>query len=136
MPKSIHEFMDFYGIKHDKKKAIFYKAVLKDGELYRASYRNSFTYSIGETKTEKCDTDVRENCGTGLHIAHLTWALDFGRGWDNLAIIEVETDIDKIVMPTDTDGKVRTSELQVLREVPLSECGIYGKILAKRREVS
>lgn len=26
-PKTIHEFMDFYEIKHDKKKAIFYKAV-------------------------------------------------------------------------------------------------------------
>ncbi|HWS31020.1 MAG TPA: hypothetical protein VN512_13020 [Clostridia bacterium] len=134
MPKTIHEFMDFYGIKHNKKTATFFKAVMKDGDLYRSSYKNAFTYSIGETKIEYCDPDVSVECGSGLHIAHLAWALDFGRDWSNLAILEVETDIDKIILPTGTDGKVRTSELKVLREVPLDECGVYGKILAKRRQ--
>ena len=133
MPKSIHEFMDFYGIKHDKKNAVFFKAVIKDGDFYRSSYDNKFTYAIGETKTEVCDTDTRCECSNGLHVAHLSWALGFGSDWKNLAILEVEADIDKIVMPDDSDGKVRTSELKVLREVPLCECGVYGKILEKRR---
>lgn len=35
-------------------------------------------------------------------------------------------------MPTNTDGKVRTSKVKVLREVPLEECGVFGKIIAKR----
>ena len=132
MPKSIHEFMDFYGVKHDKKKAVFYKAVHKIDGAYQSDHNGQFTYAIGETKHEKCDANTDIACSHGLHIAHLGWALNFGSNWDDLAILEVETDIDKIVMPTDTDGKVRTSELTVLREVPLSECGVYGKILANR----
>jgi hypothetical protein len=137
MPKTIHEFMDFYGIKHNKKKAIFYKAVRKkNGELVsdRDSY---FKYIVGETKIEpNCNMDIKEDCGQGIHISHLMWALDYGENWSNIAIIEVETDIDKIVMPKYTDGKVRTSEVKVLREVPLEECGLFGKMLAKRKNKS
>lgn len=33
----------------------------------------------------------------------------------------------------DLDGKVRTSELKVLREIPLEECGLLGEFLAKRK---
>lgn len=32
----------------------------------------------------------------------------------------------------DTDGKLRTSKVKVLEEIPLEECGVYGKILAKK----
>ena len=80
-----------------------------------------------------CDADTTEDCGRGLHISHLDWALRFGRDWSNLAILEVETNIDDIVKPDNTDGKVRTSKLKVIREVPLEECGVYGKILARRK---
>ena len=133
MPKTIHEFMDFYGIKHTKTKAVFYKAVRKqtDGILI-SDYNASFEYEVGKTKSEKCDPDVKRECSYGIHISHLDWALRFGSGWDNLAIIECETKIDDIVVPEGTDGKVRTSKIKVLREVPLEECGVYGKILAKR----
>ncbi len=134
-PKNIHDFMDFYGIKHTKSKAIFYKAVRKisDG-VYCSDYDLSFTYTIGEEKKEpSINTSVDEECGKGIHIAHLNWALDFGSNWANLAILEVETNISNIVCPLNTTGKVRTSAIKVLREVPLEECGIYGKILAKRK---
>ena len=135
MPKNIEEFMNFYGIKHTKTKAIFYKAIRKDEEgIYRSDYRSNFTYKIGEKKQEECDTDIYDNCSYGIHIAHLNWALQFGDDWEDLAILEVETKISNIVMPENTNGKVRTSEIKVLREVPLKECGVYGKILAKRRE--
>ena len=135
MPKNIEEFMNFYGIKHTKTKAIFYKAVRKDEEgIYRSDYRSNFTYKIGEKKQEECDTDIYDDCSYGIHIAHLNWALQFGDDWEDLAILEVETKISNIVMPENTNGKVRTSEIKVLREVPLKECGVYGKILAKRRE--
>lgn len=59
--------------------------------------------------------------------------MNFGEYWNNLAIIKVETKIKDIVLPQNTDGKVRTSEIKVLEEVPLEDCGVYGKILAKRR---
>lgn len=137
MPKNINDFIDFYGIKHTKTKAIFYKAVRKDKNgVYRADYNSDFTYEIGTFKKEKCNPDITQTCGYGINIAHLNWVLNFGKNWNDLAIIEVETKISDIVMPTDTDGKVRTSEIKVLREVPLEECGIYGKILAKRRQAN
>jgi hypothetical protein len=123
MPKNIHEFMDFYGIKHDEKTAIFYKAVNKVDGKYVSNYNPSFSYTVGENKTETCNKDTSVSCDNGIHISHLSWALDLGKDWPNLAIIEVVTDIDNIVMPVDTDGKVRTSEVKVLR-VSDKSCGM------------
>lgn len=60
------------------------------------------------------------------------WALDYGYNWDNLAIIEVEADVTKIVVPKNGSGKVRTDRVKVLREVPFEECGLRGKMLAKK----
>ena len=132
-PKTIDEYVSFYGIKHDKKTGHFFKAVRRseDGTLY-SNYNASFRYVVGETAREVCDSDVTEECSYGIHISHLDWALGFGSDWSNLAIIEVETDLDKVVVPIAGNGKVRTSEVKVLREVPLEECGIYGKMLARR----
>lgn len=111
------------------------KAVRKDEKgVYRSDWSFDFTYEIGKKKKEKCDPDVNDNCSYGIHISHLNWALNFGNNWSNLAILEVETKISDIVLPKNTDGKVRTSEVKVLREVPLEECGVYGKMLAKRRK--
>jgi hypothetical protein len=132
MPKNINDFIDFYGIKHTKTKAIFYKAVHKVDGSYLSDHNKKFTYEIGKTVTDEIDTDVKNDCGKGLHISHLHFALDYGQSWNDIAILECETKISDIVMPTNTDGKVRTSKLKVLREVPLEECGVYGKILAKR----
>jgi hypothetical protein len=49
------------------------------------------------------------------------WALKFGMDWDDMALIECEVPINKIIVPKDCDGKVRTSELKVLRIVPKEE---------------
>lgn len=136
MPKTINEFMDFYGIRHTKTKAIFYKAVRKSNGTYYSDYKSSFVYEIGKFKQEECDKNIKDNCSYGIHISHRDWALNFGCDWYNLAILEVETKISDIVMPQSTDGKVRTSKVKVLREVPLEECGTYGKILAKRRKAN
>jgi hypothetical protein len=151
-PKTIHEYLDFFGIKHDKKTAVLYKAVHKTlpatAELYAdqqmldsilqykyCSDRDAdFQYYIGKIIHENCNPDTEEDCSYGIHISHLAWALNFGCNWSDLAILEVEADIDKIVLPKRGNGKVRTSEVKVLREIPLEECGIYGKILARRRE--
>ena len=130
-PKNANEFIDFYGIKHTKTKAIFYKAVRKVNEKYVSDRNRYFEYEIGKLKKEICDDNVDEACSYGINISHLDWALQYGRGWHDLAIIEVETKIKDIVVPINTDGKVRTSEVKVIREVPLSECGVYGKIIEK-----
>ena len=137
MPKNINEFMDFYGIKHTKTKATFYKAVHKsiDG-VYYSEYDIDFRYEVGKIKKEECDPNVHKECSYGIHIAHLNWALNFGATLDNLAILEVETKISDIVLPEGSNGKVRTSKVKVIREVPLEECGLYGKILAKRRKAN
>ena len=133
MPKTIFEFMDFYGIKHTKAKAIFYKAVRKRNSEFCADYDNDFKYVIGEYKSEpNIDKDVTNDCGSGIHISTLSLALDFGAAWDDLAIIKVETKIDDIVLPQNTNGKVRTSNVKVIEEVPLKECGAYGKMLAEK----
>lgn len=132
-PKTIHEFLDFYNIKHDEKTAKFYKAVHKIENIYFSNYNNDFVYEIGKVVKEKCDPNVEEDCSNGIHVATLNWALDHGESWDDLAILELEVDIDKIILPTYSYGKVRTSEAKVLREVPLEECGLFGKILAKKK---
>ena len=136
-PKNINDFIDFYNIKHTKTTATFYKAVRKDENgIYRADRDKSFTYEVGKDKTEKCDPNTKDDCSYGIHISTLNWALNFGRNWENLAILEVKTRISDIVLPDYSDGKVRTSKVKVLREVPLEECGILGTILAKRRQVN
>ena len=131
-PKTVNEFFDYYGIKHTDGKATLYKAVHKSETGYFADYNNDFTYRIGETIKEKCDSNVNAECSSGIHVAYLDWALHFGETFDDLAILEVVTDIDKIVVPKNTDGKVRTSEVYVVREVPLEECGVLGSIIARR----
>ena len=132
-PKNIHEFMDFYSIKHNKKTAIFYKAVHKKKGAYFSDYNSNFYYEIGKTLKEKCNTDTDYDCSYGIYISHLNWALNYGRAWDDLAILEVETDISDIVLPKNSDGKVRTSKCKIIREVALDECGVYGKILNKKK---
>lgn len=133
-PTTINEYVSFYGIEHNEKTGRFFKAVHRseDGTL-RSDRDTSFRYVVGETIRQACDPYVTTECSYGIHISHLNWALAFGYSWGDLAIIEVETDLDKVVVPLAGNGKVRTSEVKVLREVPLEECGAYGKMLARRR---
>lgn len=134
MPKNIEEFMNFYGVKHDKTTAIFYKAVHKVNNEFLSDYDSDFKYTIGSKVAEPdCSKNTTDDCGKGIHISHLARALDFGKNWSNFAILELEVKIKDIIMPINTDGKVRVPEAKILREVPLSECGLYGKILERRR---
>ena len=136
MPKTIDEYCSFYGIERTKKKGKFFKAVRIDNNGKFVSDRDrNFIYEIGKkVKADGLDTNTAEDCGHGIHMAHLLWCLDYGKNWDDLAILEVEADLDKIIIPDGCQGKIRCLEVKVLREVPLEECGIYGKILAKKRE--
>ena len=150
MPRNIEEFMNFYGIEHDKTTAKFYKAVHKrkigtlyadDGKKfssvyeYVSDYDGEFKYEIGEmVSSDGFNNDSEEHCGKGIHVSHKSWALDFGRSWDDLALLEVKAKIKDILLPKCSDGKVRVPEVEVIREVPLEECGLFGKILLQRRK--
>lgn len=133
-PTTIMQFIDFYGIRHTKTKAVFYMAVhLKNGK-YVSDHDNSVEYTIGAQKPAECDCNTPQDDRHRISISHLHWALHFGGDWQDIAILEVETDISNIEMPKHTDGKVWSSEIKVLREFPLEECGFYGKILSQRRK--
>ena len=135
MPKTIEEYCAFYGIEHNKRKGKFFKAVRKTDDKYFSDRDSDFEYVIGnKVVADGLDTDVTEDCGQGIHIAHKSWCLDYGRSWKDLAILEVEADLSSIILPNGCPGKVRCKEVKVLREVPLEECGVYGKILAKGRK--
>ena len=132
-PKNVHEYMDFYGLPHTKKYGTFYKAVHKADGKYISDYDCNFEYEVGKTaKSEYLDTDVSKLCGKGIHVAYLQRALDFGKNWDDLAILEVKAKLDNVIVPLNA-GKVRVDEVKVIREVLLEECGLYGKMLANRR---
>jgi hypothetical protein len=136
-PRDIEEYLDYYGVSHNKVTATLYKAVMKtdDGE-YLSNYDRNFEYVIGEEKTEKCDDDVTITCSYGIHVAPIEWALEYSEGWENFAILEVEVNLNDIILPKYTDGKVRTSRVRVIREVPLEECGVLGEIMARKRKCS
>jgi len=98
--------------------AVLYKAVHKreDGVFF-SDYDKKFTYAIGEKKTHECSASTEQSCSVGLHVSHEDWVLNFGRDWSDLAILECHVPIDKIVVSKDCDGKIRTSELTVVREI-------------------
>ena len=134
LPQTLGEFISHYGIKGDGEITL-YKAVHKHNEQYFSDYDDEFEYRIGEIAVPDngFDDDAHEKCGAGINMAPLHRCLDYGRGWDNLAILEMTALREDVVVPMNTDGKVRARKAKVIREVPLSECGIYGEILAKRR---
>ena len=112
------------------------RILIKFGARFnRAVLRRKFEYKIGETVVPKypMDTNPREDCGSGIHASHKAWCVDYGGEWDDLAILEVEMPMASMVVPVNGSGKVRADRATVIREVPLEECGLLGKMLAQRR---
>lgn len=115
-------------------KAKLFKAVRKHDGVYHSDWDADFVYTIGESvAADGFCTDPNEDCGRGIHMAYLDWCLAYGNCWTDLAILEVEADMSTVVVPKCGSGKVRAPSCKVIREVPLEECGLYGKALAKRR---
>ena len=132
-PCSIDEYVDFYGIENSNGKAKLFKAVVKRDGLYRSVWDSDFVYTIGKSAVaDGFCTDPNEDCGHGIHMAYLNWCLVYGNSCPDLAILEVEVDMNTVVVPKHGSGKVRAPSCKVIREVPLEECGLYGKILARR----
>ena len=120
---SFKEFIARYPVEVKGQIAILYKAVhKKDGRYFSDNNISSnFEYVVGETKEHDNAPVENGSCSFGLHIAEKRWALLFGVNWDDMALLECEVPIKNIVVCKDTDGKLRTSKLKVLREVPRSE---------------
>ena len=134
-PKNIQEYCDFYGIKLDNGVGRFFKSVHKEDGRYFSDHNKNYNYKIGEVCIpDFFDNSTKENCGHGIHVAYLNWAINFGKSWNDLAILEVEAKLDDIVVPDNGNGKVRCKEAKIIREIPLEECGLYGKFLAKQRK--
>ena len=133
-PHNIDEYVDFYRIENSNGKAKLFKAVRKRNGVYRSDWDANFVYTIGESvAADNFCTDPNEDCGHGIHMSYLDWCLAYGSSWPDLAILEVEVDMGTVIVPKCGSGKVRAPSCKVIREVPLEECGLYGKMLAKRR---
>ena len=122
LPKCVveKEYFSLYPVEMKDSKAIFYKAVHKDSDGYFSENTNSFRYEIGKIYKEEIDKN-NLSCGKGLHVAHKLWAITFGRGWDDMALLECEVDPKDIYVAEGCGGKCRTGKLKVIREVPQSE---------------
>ena len=114
-------YKKLYPVDIKKTKAILYKAVHKIDWEYISNYDKSFEYEIWKIIKEKCDNNKTDSCSYWIHISHLKRAIDFGRVWEDMAILECEVPIKDIVVSKDCDWKVRTSQLKVLRELPKEE---------------
>ena len=135
-PKNIIDFMKYHNINQYNDTAIFYKAVHKkiiaNRVEYLSDFDSNFTYEIGKKRSvDFCNRDPEEECAEGIHISTKDFAVRFGMNWDDLAILEVKAKIGDIVVPNSNDGKVRVSEVEVIREVPLEECGLLGKMFLR-----
>lgn len=134
-PSDIRSYIEHYDIESSDGKVKLYKAVHNRNGSYVSDHDRSFEYKIGEVaEADALDTNIQEGCGNGIHVAYKAWCVDYGSGWSDLAILEVECEADGIIVPTCGSGKVRVAKVKVLREVPLEECGLLGKILAKKRK--
>ena len=133
-PSTIEEWAASNDIQISGGKIKLYKAVHKRDGHYVSDWDSDFTYSIGEVAHSNGFTIApEENCGYGIHMATASWACAYGIGWEDLALLELEADAEEVVVPLYETGKVRAPKAKVLREVPLEEAGLMGKILAKRR---
>ena len=109
------------------------KAVHKRGTEYVSDWDRDFFYEIGEMAVATGFTaDPEENCGEGIHMATASWACAYAQYWNDIALLELEADAAEIVVPLYETGKVRAPKAKVLREVPLEEAGLIGKMIAKR----
>ena len=134
-PSDIEEYIDFHGLESTESTVRLFKAVHFCSGSYYADTDPDFVYTIGNmaVPTNGFNNNVNETCGAGIHLAHKAWAINYGSGWNDLAILELECEKVDVLVPLMSDGKVRARKAKVIREVPLEECGLYGKMLAKQR---
>ena len=134
-PDNITDWALANGITITDGKIRLYKAVHKRKGKYVADWDSNFIYTIGAVaEANGFATDPEEDCGKGIHMTALKQAALYGQCWIDIALLELEADANEIVVPLHEASQVRAPKALVIREVPLEEAGLIGKILAKRRE--
>lgn len=108
----------------------YYKAVRKVKGKYISNYDKKTVYEIGQVLCVKTDKNPDNVAVEGIHVATLGFAQRYGEYWPDVAILELEVDIHDVVVPNAKD-QVRASKVKVVREVPFSELGEWGKRHAK-----
>ena len=106
--------------------ATYYKAVRKKGGRYISNFDNKTEYIVGTEIFAETEKDSDKTSVKGLHIASLEFAQRFGDSWKDVAILEVQVNIHDVIVPDALD-QVRASKLKVVREVPLTELGEWGR---------
>lgn len=127
IPRTAEEYCSFNGIEHDHNTGRFLLRVHKRNGLFYSDQFPEFVYEIGEkTKVNFCKNYIP--------VRNLTNRIDDNSmDWVDLSVIEVEVDLDNIVIHQDFGDVAKCSEVTVLREVPLAECGMYGEILSRMK---
>ena len=134
-PSTIEEWANFSGIEIKNGKILLYKAVHKIGGRYISDFDKNFQYKVGvDVESKGFCSDPNKDCGNGIHLSTIQWAADYGRRWDDIAILELEADAAEIVVPLYETGKVRAPRAKVIREVPLEEAGVMGEIIKRARK--
>jgi len=103
----------------------YFKAVHKKNGKYISNYDGKTEFKIGEWLEAETDKDSDKVAVKGLHVASMEFAQSWGEHWNDVAILEVETNIHDVIIP-DAKDQVRTSKFKVLREVPFEEMGEWG----------
>lgn len=133
-PSTVQEWADYSGAEIKDGKIRLYKAVHRADGRYASDYDKSFTYGVGETaESGGFEDDPETDCGKGIHLSTLQWAAMYGKDWADLALLELEAEASEIVVPLFEPEKVRAPRAKVIREVPLEEAGLIGKMIEKRR---
>jgi hypothetical protein len=110
---NIQNFALYHGIDIVDGFIILYKAVSKDLASF---YDEDFRYPLRGKVEHACDPSVLQECSYGLHVSTLDWAKEFGKGRaDDFKILECQVPIEEIIVPKESNGKVRSSELTVIR---------------------
>ena len=122
---SIQFYLKNYPVKESGGMLTMFKSVHKTDTGFISDHDRSFRYEIGETKTHAVSQNLDDSCDVGIHVSHLQWAVDFGKSWNDMAILELEVPMDWAVVAKDCDGKVRTGVARVVREVPIEEYQQY-----------
>jgi hypothetical protein len=112
---------------------IYYKCVKKRNGRYYSFYDDSYEYEIGKFAIpDNYNSEPYRECAEGIHIATIEWALEYYFDSKDCAILEVKVPDDaKIVAPYKSDGKLRASKVEILREVSLDEFGELGRFYKK-----
>jgi Pentapeptide repeats (8 copies) len=82
--------------------------------------RGGISYEIGGVyEVEDANTDIHEDCGSGIHVATLDWCLSHWQDGYHVLIVEFEAK-DIAAIPIGTGGKIRLKSCRIVAEKDIS----------------